>query len=68
MRTYIAPVSFALLVMIVGFYFFVYEAKPTSGPPKSEEVAMDSDAKKHFSFIAEKYASEASQASGASKN
>ena len=67
MRTYIGPVSFALLVAIVGFYFFIYEAKPTSGPHKSEDVAIDSDVKKHFSFIAEKYASEASEASGVSK-
>jgi len=62
MRTYIGPVSFALIVMIVGFYFFIYETKPTSGPHKSEDVALDPEAKKHFSFIAEKYASEASGA------
>ena len=68
MRTYIGPVSFALLVMIAGFYFFIYEAKPTSGPHKSEDVAIDADAKKHFSFIAEKHASEASETSGVSKN
>jgi hypothetical protein len=68
MRTYIGPVSFALLVIIAGFYFFIYEAKPISGPHKSEDVAIDSDVKKHFSFIAEKYASEASDASGVSKN
>ena len=68
MRTYIAPVSFALLVIVAGLYLFTYEAKPTSGPHKSEDVAMDSDAKKHFSLIAEKYASEASEASRASKN
>lgn len=53
---------------IAGFYFFIYEAKPTSGPHKSEDVAIDSEVKKHFSFIAEKYASEASDASGVSKN
>jgi hypothetical protein len=68
MRTYIGPVSFALLVITAGFYFFIYEAKPTSDPHKSEDIAIDSDAKKHFSFIAEKYASEASDASGVSKN
>jgi len=66
LRTYIAPVGFALLVIIVGFYFFIYEAKPISGPHKSEDVAIDSDVKKHFSFMAEKYASEASEASDAS--
>ena len=68
MRTYFAPVSFALLVIIAGFYFFIYEAKPTSGPHKSEDVAIDSEVKKHFSFIAEKYAAEASDSSGVSKN
>lgn len=68
MRTYIGPISFALLVTIAVFYFFIYEAKPTSGPHKSEDVAIDSEAKKHFSFIAEKYASEASETSGVSKN
>ncbi|QWE25148.1 hypothetical protein FD977_02485 [Polynucleobacter sp. AP-Elch-400A-B2] len=68
MRTYIGPVIFALLVMIVGLYFFIDEAKPTSGPHKAEDVAIDSDAKKHFSLIAEKYASEASETSGVSKN
>jgi len=68
MRTYIGPISFALLVTIAVFYFFIDEAKPTSGPHKSEDVAMDSEAKKHFSFIAEKYASEASETSGVSKN
>ena len=68
MRTYIGPVSFALLVTIAVFYFFIYEAKPTSGPHKSEDVAIDSEVKKHFSFIAEKYASEASDTSGVSKN
>jgi hypothetical protein len=55
-------------VVIAGFYFFVYEAKPTSGPHKSEDVAIDSDIKRHFSVIAEKYASEASDTSGVSKN
>jgi len=55
-------------VTIAGFYFFIYEAKPTSGPHKSEDVAIDSEVKKHFSFIAEKYASEASDSSGVSKN
>jgi hypothetical protein len=44
----------------------MYEAKPNSGPLKSEDVAIDSEVKKHFSFIAEKYASDASDASGAS--
>jgi hypothetical protein len=68
MRTYIGPVSFALLVVIAGFYFFVYETKPTSGPHKSEDIAIDSDIKRYFSVIAEKYASEASDASGVSKN
>ena len=68
MRTYIGPISFALLVTIAVFYFFIYEAKPTSGPHKSEDVAIDSEAKKHFSFIAEKYASEASETTGVSKN
>ncbi|QWE15023.1 hypothetical protein [Polynucleobacter sp. AP-Sving-400A-A2] len=68
MRTYIGPISFALLVTIAVFYFFIYDAKPTSGPHKSEDVAIDSEAKKHFSFIAEKYASEASETSGVSKN
>jgi hypothetical protein len=68
LRTYIAPVGFALLAIIVGFYFFIYEAKPISGPHKSEDVAIDSEVKKHFSFIAEKYASEASDTSGVSKN
>ena len=71
MRTYFGPISFALLLMVAGLYFFIYEAKPTSGPHQSEDVAIDSEAKKHFSFIAEKYASEASRASetsGAAKN
>ena len=71
MRTYIGPISFALLVTIAGLYFYIYEAKPTSGPHQSEDVAIDSETKKHFSFIAEKYASEASRApetSGAAKN
>jgi len=68
MRTYIGPISFALLVTIAVFYFFIYEAKPTSGSHKSEDVAIESEAKKHFSFIAEKYASEASETSGVSKN
>jgi len=68
MRTYIGPISFALLVMIAGFYFFMYEAKPNSGPLKSEDVAIDSEVKKHFSFIAEKYASEDSKTSEGSKN
>lgn len=68
MRTYIGPISFALLVTIAVFYFFIYDAKSTSGPHKSEDVAIDSEAKKHFSFIAEKYASEASETSGVSKN
>jgi hypothetical protein len=68
MRTYIGPISFALIVTIAGLYFFIYEAKPTSGPHKSEDVAIESEVKKHFSFIAEKYASDASEASGVSKN
>lgn len=68
MRTYIGPISFALIVTIAGLYFFTYEAKPTSGPHKAEDVAIDSEVKKHFSFIAEKYASEASETSGVSKN
>ena len=63
MRTYIGPISFALLVTIAGLYFYIYEARPTSGPHKAEDVAIDSEVKKHFSFIAEKYASEASRAS-----
>lgn len=48
MRTYIGPISFALLVTIAVFYFFIDEAKPTSGPHKSEDVAMDSEAKNIF--------------------
>jgi hypothetical protein len=46
----------------------MYEAKPNSGPLKSEDVAIDSEVKKHFSFIAEKYASEDSKTSEGSKN
>jgi major membrane immunogen (membrane-anchored lipoprotein) len=46
----------------------MYEAKPNSGPLKSEDAAIDSEVKKHFSFIAEKYASEASKISEGSKN
>ena len=59
MRTYIAPLSFTLIAVFAAFCFFTLEAQPTSSPIKSEDVAMDSDATKHFSSIAEKYATEA---------
>ena len=65
MRTYIAPVCLTLIATFAAFYFFILEAQSVSSPTKSEDVAMDSDATKHFSSIAEKYASEAS---GATKN
>jgi hypothetical protein len=61
MRTYIAPISLAIVVMVVALYFFVLEAKLTPNLNKSENVALDSETIKHFSSIAEKFASEASE-------
>jgi hypothetical protein len=61
MRTYIAPVSLAIVVIVAALYFFVLETKLTSNPNKSDNVALDSETSKHFSSIAEKFASEASE-------
>jgi hypothetical protein len=62
MRAYIAPISLAIVVMVVALYFFVLEAKLTPNlNNNSENVALDSETIKHFSSIAEKFASEASE-------
>jgi hypothetical protein len=58
MKVYIAPFGFALLMLCMCFYLFL-EARPVLDYKKTEEIAIDPDALKYFSVIAEQYASEA---------